>query len=116
MCFFSGFFGCRSATGLLKVSLQFVQAQTQIPSSSAAPVTLVDQVERGFLVQIYRLPEGISRDPRHRIQAVEDQLAGRLIDPETGELFPNEIETQGSSCEKTDDGGLVNDLDVAGAI
>ena len=82
-------------------------AQTVIPSSSAAPEGLIDQSSDGFLVRMNQLPDGVQRDPRHSIGVVEQQLAGTLIDPETGESYLNEIDEGDSTYDRTDDGGFI---------
>ncbi len=100
------------ALALVLLGASVGNAQTLIPPSSAAPDGLVDTSERGFLVQVNQLPEGVQRDPRHVISVVEDQLAGRLIDAEFGEPYPNEIDGEDSTYPKADDGRFI----VEGAI
>lgn len=72
--------------GTLLASLAGAQAQTVIPESVALPSSAVDKTKPGFVVRVFQatgaqLPNTLAR--------TEDQIAGVLINPATGQPFEN---------------------------
>jgi hypothetical protein len=72
--------------GTLLASLAGAQAQTVIPESLALPSSAVDKTKPGFVVRVFQatgpqLPNTLAR--------TEDQIAGVLINPATGQPFAN---------------------------
>lgn len=77
---------CRVYLGLGLLSLAGAQAQTVIPESVALPSAALDKTKPGFVVRVFQatgpqLPNTLAR--------TEDQIAGVLINPATGQPYPN---------------------------
>ncbi len=72
--------------GALLASLAGVYAQTVIPESAALPVDAVDTSKPGFVVRVTQVTG--AQQPNTLARA-EDQLAGFLINPQTGQPFEN---------------------------
>lgn len=77
---------CRILFGANMIGLVTIQAQTVIPESVALPSSALDRSKPGFVVRVFQatgaqLPNTLAR--------TEDQIAGVLINPATGQPYAN---------------------------
>ncbi len=77
---------CRTLFGIGLLGLAAAQAQTVILESVALPSSAVDRTKPGFVVRVFQatgaqLPNTLAR--------TEDQIAGVLINPATGQPYEN---------------------------
>jgi hypothetical protein len=80
--------------------LTLAQAQTIIPESVALPASALDTTKPGFLV---RVVQATGPALATTIARAEDQLAGFLINPATGQPFANIIDPFGFNADGTYD-------------
>lgn len=72
--------------GMATLGLSLAQAQIAIPASVALPVSALDTAKPGFAVRVFQatgaeLPNTLAR--------AEDQIAGLLVNPATGQPYEN---------------------------
>lgn len=90
----------RGFLGATLIGLAATQAQTVIPESVALPSSAVDKAKPGFSVRVFQatgaeLPNTLAR--------AEDQIAGFLINPATGQPFENIADLSSFNADGTYD-------------
>lgn len=90
----------RGFLGATLVGLAATQAQTVIPESVALPSSAVDKTKPGFSVRVFQatgaeLPNTLAR--------AENQIAGLLINPATGQPFENIADLSSFNADGTYD-------------
>ena len=72
--------------GVAGLGLTLAQAQTVIPESAALPSSALDKTKPGFVVRVF---QATGPEQPNTLARAEDQIAGLLINPVTGQPFEN---------------------------
>lgn len=80
------------------IGLTLAQAQTVIPESAALPSSALDKTKPGFVVRVF---QATGSQLENTIARAENQIAGLLINPATGQPFENIADLTGFNADGT---------------